>query len=81
MKNARVVCSLAGRDKGSLLAVISEANGYILVADGKARPLNRPKRKNPKHLMFSDNLLSEKDLLSNQSLRRALKRCIIKEDS
>ena len=49
-----VVISKAGRDQGYYLAVVGEEDGKILVADGKERPLSRPKRKNPKHLQKTD---------------------------
>lgn len=49
-----VVISKAGRDKGYFMAVVGEEDGKVLVADGKERPLSRPKRKNPKHLQKTD---------------------------
>lgn len=75
MKPIDVVKSVAGRDKNSLLAVIGECDGFVLVADGKNRPLERPKRKNSRHLISTGLSLNEKEIISNKSLRRALKRC------
>lgn len=75
MKPIEVVMSVAGRDKNSLLAVIGECDGFVLVADGKARPLERPKRKNSRHLISTGRSLNEKEIVSNKSLRRALKHC------
>lgn len=75
MKPYEVVKSVAGRDKGSLLAVIGESQGYVLVADGKERPLERVKRKNSRHLVSTGRSLNEEEIISNKSLRRALKRC------
>lgn len=49
-----VAVSKAGRDKGYFMVVVGEENGRLLVADGKERPLSRPKRKNPKHLQRTD---------------------------
>ena len=41
-----VILSLAGRDKGRLMAVLQiDTDGTLWVADGKERPLARPKRK------------------------------------
>lgn len=68
----RIVCSKSGRDKGYFLVVVKEEDGYLLVCDGKERPLNRPKRKNPKHLALTDTVLSEDSYSTDKSLRRAL---------
>ncbi len=44
LRRGQVVLSLAGRDKDRLMAVLGEApDGGVLVADGKERPLQRPK--------------------------------------
>ena len=68
LARGQVVRSTAGRDCSSLLAVISVA----LLADGKHRPLERPKRKSIKHLSPTDFSLSETQLASNRGLRKAL---------
>ena len=75
MKPYDVVKSVAGRDKDSLLTVVGSSNSFILVADGKYRPLERPKRKNSRHLLKTGRSLNEEEIISNKSLRRALKRC------
>lgn len=67
-----VVCSRAGRDKGKFMVVIGQSGAVLLVADGKERPLKRPKRKNPKHLAFTKSVLEEKQYSTDKSLRRAL---------
>ena len=68
----RVVCSKAGRDKGSFLAVVGLEGEALLVCDGKERPLERPKRKNTKHLAVTKEVLTKEQLSSNKSLRKAL---------
>ena len=40
-----VVCSGAGRDKGKYMVVLSADEDFVLLSDGKERPLERPKRK------------------------------------
>ncbi|MBE3591307.1 MAG: KOW domain-containing RNA-binding protein [Firmicutes bacterium] len=46
-----IVRSTAGRDTGRVYAVIGlEGERFALVADGAARPVKRPKRKNLRHL-------------------------------
>ena len=57
-----VVCSKAGRDEGTFLVVVGIEGGYPLLCDGKQRPLERPKRKNPLQTMET-----------NRALRRALR--------
>lgn len=68
----KIVFSKAGRDKGSILAVVGHTECEYFVCDGKKRPLARPKRKNAKHIRFTDITLSEEQLFTDKSLRRAL---------
>ena len=68
----RIVCSKAGRDKGYFLTVMGEDGESLLVCDGKERPIERPKRKNQKHLQLTNTYLTETDLRSNKSLKKAL---------
>ena len=74
MKIGQIVYSKAGRDKGKVLAVIAFNGTEFFVVDGKERPLERPKLKNPKHLVVTGYCLSEKEYRSNKALRAALKR-------
>ncbi len=67
-----VVKSLAGRDKGYLLAVVSVENDKVFVCDGKERPLERPKSKNRKHLFVTDVILDADSMSTNRKLKRAL---------
>lgn len=80
MITGRIVISCAGRDKGRLLAVVGESEGYLLLADGKERRLEKPKLKNPKHISYIGQCLDEKVFINNKSLCRALRQCEIKED-
>ena len=68
----RVVCSRAGRDKEKLMAVVGEDSQSMLLCDGKERPIERPQRKNKKHVSLTNYEIEEKDLLSNRALRKAL---------
>ncbi len=73
LRRGQVVLSLAGRDKDRLMAVLGEApDGGVLVADGKERPLQRPKRKNPRHLRPIGVPVGEHSMATNRELRRAL---------
>jgi len=68
----RVVRSKSGRDKDKYLAVIGHDGDNILVCEGKERPLERPKSKNPKHVEPTDMILKEADMSTNRRLKKAL---------
>lgn len=68
----RIVCSIAGRDKGKFMVILGSEMGNFIVADGKERPLEHPKKKNPKHLKKTNSTLESKQYSTNKSLRKAL---------
>ena len=68
----RVVYSKAGRDKGHFMAVVGTEGESLLVCDGKERPLERPKKKNRKHIGLTNTVLDSGSMSTNRSLRRAL---------
>ena len=45
-----IIESLAGRDKGKFFYVMDVEDNYVLIADGKGRKLENPKRKKLKHV-------------------------------
>ena len=74
-----VVVSTAGRDQGEWFYVIAEDPSYLYLANGKDRPLDRPKRKKRKHVQkvlrpetrVADKILNG-DKVLNGELRRDL---------
>ena len=50
IRRGDVVRSLAGHDKGTLFCVVDTQGDFLLLADGKERKLNSPKRKRIKHV-------------------------------
>ena len=74
-----IVRSIAGRDQGKLFYVIETDGAYVLVANGKERRLERPKRKKLKHVRkvpraesrVAAKILSGEKVL-NSELRRDL---------
>ena len=50
MTKGSIVLANAGRDQDGVFFVVGEADGFVLLADGKRRKLERPKRKNPVHV-------------------------------
>ena len=69
----------AGRDRGKLFVVLAAEGEYLLLADGKARKVEAPKRKKRKHVLFvaddatrlSDKIKSN-EKITNSELRRTL---------
>ncbi len=55
-----VVKAVAGRDDDKFFAVtkICEDKGYILIADGKTRKLDNPKKKNIKHVRVTGTVIN-----------------------
>lgn len=45
----RPVRSIAGHDKESIFLVVGQEEKFLLLADGKTRKIQRPKRKNLRH--------------------------------
>lgn len=72
-KTGQIVVSKAGRDKGKLLVVTGFEEGSVLVCDGKERPLERAKKKNPRHLNKTSMEIDESSMATNRKLQKALK--------
>ncbi len=75
-----VVISKSGRDKGKVMVIVKETENHLLVCDGKERRLERPKRKNPKHLFITKTRLNTEQLETNPRLRKALKAAVYEEE-
>ena len=45
-----IVLSLTGRDRGQLMLVVAEEGDFLLLANGRARRAENPKRKREKHV-------------------------------
>ena len=74
-----VVLSTAGRDQGELFYVIEADETYVMLANGKDRTLEKPKRKKLRHIqkvLRSETRVAEKlrlgDKVLNSELRRDL---------
>ena len=82
----QLVVSLAGRDKGCICAVVGDSDdeGFVLIADGKVRKVEKPKKKKLKHLKPID-WLPENDVrlsqekLTNRFIREAVNALEIEE--
>ena len=76
---ADIVLSLTGRDKGLLMLVTAEEGDFLLLANGRARRAENPKRKRRRHVSYqgaSDEKTRRKLLntgrLTNSDIRKAL---------
>ena len=74
-----VVQSLAGRDRGQYFFVLEVQDEYLLLADGKLRKVEAPKRKKAKHVAktpLTDEHLADKirngEKITNSELRKAI---------
>ena len=76
---SNIVRSTAGRDKGDLFFVLATEGDFLLLADGKRRRVEDPKRKRRKrthrygenHRTVADKIKKEKKI-TNSELRKAL---------
>lgn len=71
-KAGRVVISSAGHDSGRFMVVTGADGGFVYVADGKERKLESPKRKNIKHVRFTESEI-ELSELTDRKLRQTLR--------
>lgn len=74
-----IVRSDAGRDRGKIFIVLAVEGEYLLLADGKGRRVEAPKRKKRRHVLFvaaDESRLADKikrsEKITNRELRRTL---------
>lgn len=67
-----VVAANAGRDKGRYFVAVAAGGGFVYIADGKERRLEKPKRKNAKHISPAGARV-ELEGLTNRKLRRLIR--------
>ncbi|NLM96756.1 MAG: RNA-binding protein [Halanaerobiaceae bacterium] len=84
-----IVISRAGRDSGKHYIVVNiESENYVMVADGEAKRIEHPKRKNVKHLIFTGDIndelaiwLENKKRIRNEDLKKILKDYVKNEEA
>ena len=79
IRKASVVEATAGREKGKPFFVLETDGDYLLLADGKSRRIEAPKRKKRKHVRFlaeGGGRVAEKirgsERVTNSELRKAI---------
>lgn len=76
---SNIVKATAGRDTGKFFFVLAVQGDFLLLADGKHRRVENPKRKRQKHVALvgeSHSLVAEKirsgEKITNSELRKAI---------
>ena len=76
---SNIVKSTAGRDEGDFSFVLDTQGEFLLLADGKSRRVEKPKKKKRKHVSFageSHSVVADKirssEKITNSELRKAL---------
>lgn len=73
-KTGNLARSTAGHDRNQLFVIVKEEGEYVYVADGRQRTLEKPKRKNKKHVQpisHAGDLVPE--IKRNEDIKRAIK--------
>ena len=75
--------SKAGHDKGNIYVIVREDNEYVYVADGVSKTLEKPKKKNKKHIQIikkkaieiiaDEQQVKSQKLADNEQVKRAIK--------
>ena len=76
---SKIVKSIAGRDAGSLFFVLATEGDFLLLADGRRRRVESPKRKRRKHVELvqegsgpAAGKIRSSEKITNSELRKAL---------
>ena len=72
MEVGNIVRSLAGHDSDRFYVVVKTEEGFAWIADGKRRTLEKPKRKNVRHLQMTTQRALPQDLQTNKKIRHLL---------
>ena len=72
IQKGSIVRALAGRDKDGFFVVLGVEGSYALIADGKRRRIQSPKRKKLIHLAPT-NTVYQGSIETNPQLRKALR--------
>ena len=69
LKIGQIVRSRAGHDKNQFFVIMGMDGQYIYLADGKARPIAKPKRKKIMHVSVTANYIDTEEL-TDKRLRK-----------
>lgn len=66
--------SLAGHDKEALYLIIEETKDFVYVVDGEVRTLDKPKKKNKKHIqIIKKNRRIDISSVTNEEVKHIIK--------
>ena len=74
----KLVVSRSGHDKDSIYVIVKEEADMVYLADGKLKPLEKPKKKNRKHIQIIKQLPKEitevftQENFRNEEIKRAI---------
>ncbi len=75
-----IVISKAGHDKGEHFVIVKSDSEYVYLVDGVFRTVDRPKKKNKKHVQlvhFKDNNFIKKyandEKITNEEIKKVIK--------
>ncbi len=66
-----VVRAIAGKEKNGFYVIVRMDKDAVYLADGRHRTLEKPKRKNVKHIQATDNVMDLENM-TNRALYRRL---------
>lgn len=75
----KLAVSISGHDKDGIYVIIKEEADWVYLADGKLKPLEKPKKKNRKHIQMIKKLPKEitevftQENFRNEEIKRAIK--------
>ena len=75
----KLAVSRSGHDKDSMYVIIKEEANMVYLADGESKPLEKPKKKNRKHIQIIKQLPKEitevftQENFRNEEIKRAIK--------
>ena len=72
VQKGSIVKAQAGRDDGEYFVVTDVQESICFIADGKSRKLDSPKKKNIKHIRFTNSMIDLNDI-TDKKLRTLLR--------
>lgn len=75
----KLAISRSGHDKDSIYVIVKEEANMVYLADGNLKPLEKPKKKNRKHIQIIKKLPKEitevftQEDFRNEGIKRAIK--------
>ena len=75
----KLAVSRSGHDKDSIYVIVKEEDNLVYLADGRLKPIEKPKRKNRKHIQIIKNLPKDitevftQENFRNEEIKRAIK--------